>query len=72
MVSGWCVRTELTAADGSVARITGEFATFTDPSATELSILGRDVLNVFQVIVSWLKNKVILLATNHDYRVVQA
>src|SRR4051812_10877202 len=33
---------EFTAADGGVAQITGEFAAFTDPGATDRSILGRD------------------------------
>ncbi len=55
--------------DGSVAHMRGEFAAFTDPSATDLSILGRDVLNHFDVILSRRRNEVLVLAPNHQYRV---
>jgi hypothetical protein len=37
---------------GRPALIRGEFAAFTDPRATDLSILGRDVLDTFDVIIS--------------------
>ena len=39
------------------------------PTATDLSILGRDVLNHFDVILSRRNNEVLLLAPNHRYRV---
>jgi hypothetical protein len=57
--------------DGGVAHMRGEFAAFTDPSATDLSILGRDVLNHFDVILSRRRNEVLLLAPNHQYRIEQ-
>ena len=60
---------ELTRDDGGPAHIRGEFAAFTDPTATDLSILGRDVLNHFDVILSRRRNEVLLLAPNHQYRV---
>lgn len=60
---------ELACDDRSVARVRGEFAAFTDPSATDLSILGRDILNHFDVILSYGRNEVLLLARNHQYRV---
>jgi hypothetical protein len=63
---------ELTRDGGEVVRVKGEFAGFTDPDATDLSILGRDVLNIFDVIVSRRRNEVLLLAPNHHYQVVQA
>jgi hypothetical protein len=75
-ITGECgfavVRTviELPRDDGGVAAIRGEYAAFTDASATDLSILGRDVLNIFDVIVSRRRNEVLLLAENHSYRVV--
>ena len=50
----------------------GEFAAFTDPAATDLSILGRDILNHFDVILSRRRNEVLLLAANHQFRVEQA
>ena len=56
--------------DGEVARVQGDFAAFTDPAATDLSILGRDVLNNFDVITSRRRAAVVLLAGNHQYQVV--
>jgi hypothetical protein len=52
---------------GGPAHVRGQFAAFTDPLATDLSILGRDVLNNFDVILSRRRNEVVLLATNHRY-----
>jgi hypothetical protein len=65
------VRTTLTlyADDGSPARIQGDFAAFTDPAAADMCILGRDVLDHFDLIVSRRRNDVWLLAVNHQYRV---
>jgi hypothetical protein len=57
--------------DGGVARMRGEFAAFTDPAVTDLSILGRDILNHFDLILSHRRNEVLLLAPNHQYRVEQ-
>ena len=65
------VRTTLTlyAEDGSPARIHAEFAAFTDPAAADMSILGRDVLDHFHLIVSRRRNEVLLLVMNHQYRI---
>jgi hypothetical protein len=65
------VRTTLSlyAEDGSPARIQGEFAGFTDPAAADMSILGRDVLDHFDLIISRRRQEVVLLATNHRYQV---
>jgi len=38
-------------------------------SGADLSILGRDVLNHFDVILSRRNNDLLLLAPNHHYRV---
>jgi hypothetical protein len=57
--------------DGRVAMVRGELAAFTDPDATDLSILGRDVLDSVRLIVSRPDNEVLLLAANHRYRVLQ-
>jgi hypothetical protein len=57
--------------EGGDVSMRGEFAAFTDPSATDMSILGRDVLNHFDLILSRRRNEVLLLAPNHEYRVVQ-
>jgi hypothetical protein len=55
--------------DGGAARVQGEFAAFTDPQATDLSVLGRDVLNNFDFIMSRRRNEVLLLAPNHQYHI---
>jgi hypothetical protein len=61
---------ELPRDDGGPARVRGDFAAFTDPAATDLSILGRDVLDNFDVITSRRHHAVLLLAGNHQYQVV--
>jgi hypothetical protein len=65
------VQTTLTlyADDRSPARFQGDFAAFTDPAAADMSILGRSVLDDFDLIVSRRRNEVLLLAGNHQFRV---
>jgi hypothetical protein len=63
---------ELLRDDGRSARVHGEFAAFTDPAATDLSVLGRDVLDNFDLIISRRRNEIFLLAPRHQYRVEQA
>lgn len=57
--------------DGRSALVRGEFAAFTDSHALELSILGRDVLDNFDVIISRRRDEVLLLAPNQTYHVSQ-
>jgi hypothetical protein len=59
-------------ADGPPARVRGEIAAFTDPTATDLSIPGRDVLDHFDVIISRRRDEILLLAGNHQYHVTPA
>src|SRR5262249_52360941 len=40
---------EFSREDGGTTRLRGEFAGFTDPAATDLSVLGRDVLDHFDL-----------------------
>ncbi len=61
---------ELTRSDGQVACARGDFADFTDPAATGLSILGRDVFNNFDLMISRRADAVVLLAGNHRYQIV--
>ena len=76
-VGGGCgfvvVRTllQMTCDDGGVANMRGDFAAFTELSATDISILGRDILNHFDVILSRQRDEVLLLAQKHRYRVEQ-
>jgi Aspartyl protease len=60
---------EFASEDGATARIRGQIAAFTDPTATDLSILGRDVLNHFDIILSRRNDEVLLLTPNHKYRI---
>jgi hypothetical protein len=62
---------EFTCTDGTSARVRGQLAAFTDPIATDMSILGRDVLDNFDVILSRRRNQILLLAPNHHYQVLQ-
>jgi hypothetical protein len=76
-ISGVCesvvVKTvvELTRDDKGIVHLRGDFAAFTDLAANDLSILGRDILNLFDVILSRRRSEVLLLASNHQYRVEQ-
>jgi hypothetical protein len=38
---------EFIRSDGDTVRVRGEYAAFTSPEATDFSILGRDVLDIF-------------------------
>jgi hypothetical protein len=60
---------EFASQDGAPARVRGQFAAFTDQTATDLSILGRDVLNHFDIVLSRRNNEVLLLTLSHRYRV---
>jgi hypothetical protein len=61
---------ELSRDDGGPATVRGKFAAFRDPFATDLSVLGRHVLNNFDVILSRRNDEVLLLAQRHRYQVV--
>jgi hypothetical protein len=60
---------EFTRDDGQVVRVRGDFAALTDPAATDFSVLGRDVLDNFDLIVSRHKDEILLLTGTHRYRV---
>lgn len=60
---------EFTRDDGGPVRVRGEFAGFTDPIAIDLSILGHDVLNNFDLIISRRRNEILLLAPRHQCRI---
>jgi len=55
--------------DGGTIRVRGEFAGFTDLAATDLSVLGRDVLDNFDLIISRRRNEILLIAPRHQYRI---
>ena len=62
---------ELVQEDGNLVRIQDGFAAFTDPAATDLSILGRDVLDHFDFILSHRRGEILLLAKKHQYHVFE-
>lgn len=57
---------------GGTVRVRGEFLGLTDPHATDLCVLGRDVLDNFDVIQSRRHDEVLLLAPPHTYQVMVA
>jgi hypothetical protein len=63
---------ELSAVLGQPAIVRGEFAAFTDESALDMSVLGRDVLDNFDVFLSRRRDEVLLLAGSHLYQVASA
>ena len=62
---------ELTRDDGGAVRVRGAFAGFTDPTATDLSILERDVLDHFDLIISRRRGEILLLAPRHQDRIAR-
>jgi hypothetical protein len=61
---------EFTRSDGASIRVHGLFAGFTAPNALDMNVLGREVLDIFDVIVSRPRNEVLLLSGSHRYQVV--
>jgi Aspartyl protease len=60
---------QLTQSDGGTARVRGEFAALLDSEDADFSILGRDVLDHFDVILSKRRGEVLLLGLNHRYTI---
>jgi hypothetical protein len=58
--------------DGSFARIRGRFFAFTRPESLDQCILGRDILNLFAVILDRPQDVVCLLGQNHRYQIITA
>ena len=53
--------------DGGHVSVKGPFAVFTELESSDISLLGRDVTNNFDVIYSFLKRDVLLLSAPHTY-----
>jgi hypothetical protein len=60
---------EFTRDDGKPSTVNGPFGIFTNPENSDLSVLGRDVTNNFDVIYSFPKREVLLLHPPHGYTV---
>lgn len=61
---------EFLAEGATPVKFRGQFAAFTQADMVDLSVLGRDVLNHFDVILSRRNDEVLLLTPNHRYAVV--
>jgi hypothetical protein len=53
--------------NGTMVLLRGEFAAFTDPTALDMSVLGRDVTNLFALIIDRAQDIVCLLGSGHRY-----
>jgi hypothetical protein len=60
---------EFSGDDDQVVRVRGEFSALTDPAATDFSVLGRDVLDKFDLALSRHKDEIWLLTGTHRYRI---
>jgi hypothetical protein len=55
--------------DGKRVTVQGPFGVFTELTSSDISVLGRDVTNNFDVIYSYPKRYVTLLASPHTYQI---
>ena len=56
-------------ADGRTGTVTGKYLATPEPTALDLSVLGRDVLDSFDVIVSRRRDQVLLVIGNDTHSV---
>jgi len=55
--------------DGGSATFRGDFSAFVQPDVLDMSVLGRDIMDMFGVIVDRRSDLVALLGTGHRYRI---
>jgi hypothetical protein len=60
---------ELSCDDGGTAVFRGQFAAFPAPEALDMSVLGRDISNLFALIVDRPRDLVCLLGAGHQYSI---
>ena len=58
--------------DGGTATFRGEYAAFTQLEALDMSILGRDITDMFAVIIDRPDNVVALIRQPHQYAIQSA
>ena len=56
---------------GQTVLFKGQFAAFTDAAALDISVLGRDITNMFALIVDRPQDAVCLLGRGQQYKIVQ-
>lgn len=59
----------LTEATGGKVTFHGQYAAVTEPEALDMSVLGRDILSLFALVVDRPGDLVCLLAPRHYYRI---
>ncbi len=57
---------------GATVLFNGQFAAVTDPAALDMSVLGRDITNLFAVIVDRMQDLVCMLGQGHRYTIFGA
>ena len=57
--------------DGKVT-LRGQYAGVTEVDALDMSVLGRDITNLFSVIVDWPRKVVSLIGQRHQYVITQS
>jgi hypothetical protein len=49
----------------------GQYAAITEVASLDMSVLGRDIMNLFALIVDWPQRIVCLPGQRHQYAIVQ-
>ena len=57
---------------GGAVFFPGEYVAFTDAAALDMSVLGRDITNLFALIIDRPSDTVCLLGPGHRYVIVEA
>ncbi len=61
----------LTQVEGGKVTLRGQYAGVTEVDTLDMSVLGRDVMNLFAVIVDWPQQIVRLLGQRHQYTITR-
>jgi hypothetical protein len=64
-------RIRLTHENGGKIMLRGQYAAVTRAEALDMCVLGRDVMNLFSLIVDWPQRLVCLLGQHHQYMIIQ-
>jgi aspartyl protease len=63
-------RMRLTRENNGKVMLRGQYAAVTAAEALDMSVLGRDVTNLFAIIVDWPQRLVCLLGQQHHYTII--
>lgn len=64
-------RMRLTRENNGNVMFRGQYAAITEAEALDISVLGRDVTNLFAIIVDWPQRVVYLVGQRHQYTIIQ-